>query len=222
MSAFTPALLVWLSLLGGLVATDSTSFGQFMLSRPLVAATLAGWIVGDPKAGAAIGLILEAFQLGVLPVGAARYPEAGPAAVVAGAVYAMGPTTPSAMLLVVAFTLVWERLSGQTVHHLRHLNVRIVASGGIHGPADLQRRHLAATGVDFLRGVLLVIVGALLLAPALRLITPLWGLDDRITGLVLGGMLVALLASSFRLFAGRIPWFAVGLAGGLVLVLATT
>ena len=40
--------LVWLSLLGGWVATDSTSFAQFMVSRPLVAASLAGWIVGDP------------------------------------------------------------------------------------------------------------------------------------------------------------------------------
>jgi PTS system mannose-specific IIC component len=221
MTDFGPLILILLAALGGLVATDSTSFGQFMISRPLVAATLGGWIVGHPLAGAMIGVVLEAFQLGVLPVGAARYPEAGPAAVVAGAVYAPHAPSPSAMLLVVGFALIWERLSGQTVHHLRHLNVRIVASGGVDGPAGLQRRHLAATGVDFLRGVLLVSVGIVLLDVALHAVIPLWGLDDRATSLVLGGILVALLASSFRLFGGRARWFAVGLAGGLVFILAT-
>ena len=35
-----------LSAMGGAISLDGTSAGQFMVSRPLVAATLAGWIVG--------------------------------------------------------------------------------------------------------------------------------------------------------------------------------
>ena len=212
--------LLWLSLLGGWVATDSTSFGQFMVSRPIVAATLAGWIVGDPISGATLGVVLEAFHLNVLPVGAARYPEAGPAAVVAGAAYGIAGATPGALLIAVAFALVWEWVAGQSVHRLRHVNVRFAASR-VEDTASLQRRHLTAAGLDFLRGVLLFAGGYALLTAVLALLTPYWGLDDRITALITGGMLVGLLAGSFRLMGGRTTWFAVGLAGGAVFLLAT-
>ena len=211
---------LWLSLLGGWVATDSTSFGQFMVSRPLVAASLAGWIVGDPISGAALGVVLEAFHLNVLPVGAARYPEAGPAAVVAGAAYAIAEPTPGAMLIAISFALVWEWVAGQSVHRLRHANVRL-ATPRVDGAAGLQRRHLGATGLDFLRGVLLFVVGYVLLTAVLGALTPYWGLDDRITALITGGMLVGLLAGSFRLMGGRTAWFAVGLAGGAAVLIAT-
>ena len=40
--------------------------------RPFPA--LAGAVVGRPMAGAMIGVVLEAFHLSVLPVGAARFP----------------------------------------------------------------------------------------------------------------------------------------------------
>jgi mannose PTS system EIIC component len=221
-TAFRAIDLVWLALLGGWVATDSTSFGQFMVSRPLVAATLGGWVVGAPIAGAAIGIVLEAFQLNVLPVGAARYPEAGPAAVIAGATYPLADGAPGAMLMVVAFALVWESVAGQTVHQLRHLNVRLAASGAIDDLATLERRHLGATAVDFLRGIVLVVVGSLLLHGVLVLLIPYWGLDERLADLLTGGILVGLLASSFRLLGSRVPWFVVGLAGGVAFLLATS
>jgi mannose/fructose/N-acetylgalactosamine-specific phosphotransferase system component IIC len=221
-TALDPMDLLWLALLGGWVATDSNSFGQFMVSRPLVSATLAGWIAGDPVAGAAIGLVLEAFQLNVLPVGAAQYPEAGPAAVVAGAAYPAASGAPGALLIAVAFALAWEWVSGRSVHQLRHLNVRLAAAEAVSGGSHrLQRRHLAATGVDFLRGVLLVVVGSLLLTLALAVLTPYWSIDQRITGLVTGGLVVGLLAGSFRLLGARTRWFVVGVAGGLAALLAT-
>src|SRR5690606_39516372 len=93
-----PADALWLLLLGGWMAVDGTSVGQFMVSRPLVAASLAGWIVGDPAAGLTVGVILELFHLAVLPVGAARYPEGGPAAVVAGSLYGAASAVPGALL----------------------------------------------------------------------------------------------------------------------------
>ncbi|HZG42780.1 MAG TPA: PTS sugar transporter subunit IIC, partial [Longimicrobium sp.] len=71
-------ILLLLGVLGGVLALDATSFGQFMLSRPLIAAVLAGIATGSAQAGIVIGVLLEALQLAVLPVGAARYPEAAP------------------------------------------------------------------------------------------------------------------------------------------------
>ena len=221
MTAFSAIDLVWLTLLGGWVATDSTSFGQFMVSRPLVAATFGGWVVGAPIAGAAIWIVLEAFQLNVLPVGAARYPEAGPAAVIAGAAYPLADGAPGAMLMVVAFSLVWEWVAGQTVHQLRHFNVRLAASGVVDDLGALERRHLGATAVDFLRGMVLVLTGFLLLYGALVMLVPYWALDESFADLLTGGILVGLLASSFRLLGSRVPWFVVGLAGGVAFLLAT-
>jgi PTS system mannose-specific IIC component len=214
--------LLWLVLLGGWVAADGTSFGQFMVSRPLVAATLAGFVVGDPVAGAAVGIMLEAFHLSILPVGAARYPEAGPPAVAAGAVYAAGPEAPSRLLLAVAFALAWEWVGGSTIHQMRQFNVRFVAARLADDAGELERRHLAAIAVDFARGAGLVALGLVALSAVVALLAPLWGLDERITGVLATAILIGLLASSFRLFGGRVPWFVAGMVGGGAIVLIAT
>nr|MBA2626511.1 PTS sugar transporter subunit IIC [Gemmatimonadales bacterium] len=66
-------LLAWATICG----VDLVSMPQVMLSRPLVAASVAGWIVGDLEAGLRVGALLEMFALDVLPVGAVRYPDYG-------------------------------------------------------------------------------------------------------------------------------------------------
>ena len=47
--------VVPLALLGSWAALDGTSIGQIMVSRPIVSATLAGWLVGDPATGLLVG-----------------------------------------------------------------------------------------------------------------------------------------------------------------------
>ena len=76
------SLLVW----GTIVGVDLVSFPQAMLNRPLVAASVTGFLIGDLEAGLRIGLLLECFALDVIPIGATRYPDFGPASVVATAV----------------------------------------------------------------------------------------------------------------------------------------
>ena len=78
-----------IALIGGMVGLDATSFPQAMISRPLVAASLTGMLLGHPVAGIALGAVLETFALVVLPVGAARYPETGTAAVSAAAAFSL-------------------------------------------------------------------------------------------------------------------------------------
>ena len=48
-----------LSVLGGLLGLDGTAVGQFMVSRPVVAGTLVGWVLGVPGLGLSIGAMLE-------------------------------------------------------------------------------------------------------------------------------------------------------------------
>lgn len=219
MSDISPLSLIALTLLGGWVAADGTSFGQFMVSRPLIAATLAGLLVGDPIAGGAIGALIEAFHLTVLPVGASRYPEGGPAAVAAGAVFAVGPQGAAAMLILTAFALVWEWLSGHTVHQLRQFNVRFSV---LHRDgASLERELLTAVAVDWLRGMALAIIGIAIATQVATLGIPLWGLSERFTSIAVSGLLVAMVASTLKLLGGRAGWFACGLAVGVLFVLVS-
>jgi mannose/fructose/N-acetylgalactosamine-specific phosphotransferase system component IIC len=207
--------------LGGVVAVDGTSLGQFMISRPFVAATLAGVIVGDPLHGALAGIVLEAFHLNVLPVGAARYPEGGPAAVAGGAIYATSDLAASTLLLAVLFVLALEWVGGQSVRYMRQVNVRFIPSDrhAAVSPRTLEIGHLQAIGLDFTRGMLLVAFGTVLLALALSFTVPLWGLGERIPQVVLTGVVAGLLTSAAQVVGWR-GWFvAAGAAGGILFIL---
>lgn len=199
-----PLAFVLLALFGGWVALDGTSAGQVMISRPLVAATVAGWIVGAPAHGATLGLILEALHLMVLPVGAARYPEGGPAAVAGAAAFASGVPSVGALLTSILFVLIWEQVGGASVKQLRQLNMSLVtpAEGAFLSPEGLERRHLAALGLDFVRGAALVAAGMLLLGFLLTALAPLLALGQRLPQLLLGSALAAALGASVRLFDG--------------------
>lgn len=57
---------------GGLCAVERRGFLQAMFSRPLVAATGMGLLLGDVPAGLSIGVVLELYYLGTAALGAAR------------------------------------------------------------------------------------------------------------------------------------------------------
>jgi PTS system mannose-specific IIC component len=58
-----------------LLGLDRTAFLQSMVSRPLVAAPLTGWLLGIPLAGLEVGMLLELLWLGQLPVGTVIPPD---------------------------------------------------------------------------------------------------------------------------------------------------
>jgi len=58
-----------------LLGLDRVAFLQSMVCRPLVAATLTGWLLGIPLDGLQVGILLELLWLGRLPVGAAIPPD---------------------------------------------------------------------------------------------------------------------------------------------------
>lgn len=104
--------LMPLAALGAVLGLDVVSFPQAMISRPIVASTLAGAMLGQPVRGLIMGVALEFFALESMPFGASRYPEWGSAAVVGGALFAMTPDDmPAAMTLSVLAALVAAQLS---------------------------------------------------------------------------------------------------------------
>ncbi|MFW6079575.1 MAG: PTS sugar transporter subunit IIC [Gemmatimonadota bacterium] len=215
----------WLgiALWGGVVGLDATSFPQAMVSRPFVAGTVAGLLVGRPLAGAVLGALLEVFALSQLPIGAARNPEPGTAAVATTAAYALGaPAEPEAayVLLALAFGLLWERLGGASVHALRRVNEAVAFDPSRRapaGPRTVEARHLAALTLDLTRASLVTVVGAWLGARALATFGPAWIAGPRLATLIVVAVAAAVLGAALSVFGG---WrrhglaFGLGLAGG--------
>lgn len=54
---------------------DRTALMQLMVSRPIVAAPLTGFLLGAPEIGLSIGALLELLWIGRLPMGAAIPPD---------------------------------------------------------------------------------------------------------------------------------------------------
>jgi PTS system mannose-specific IIC component len=170
-----PAGYVETALLGAVLGLDVVSFPQGMLSRPLVAATLAGALAGHPISGLVIGAALEFFALETLPIGASRYPEWGSAAVVGGTLYAMAEGTetamaPGAMCIAVLFGIGTSWVGGRSMVLLRQVNGRLarrhiedLAAGSARTVVGLQMTGLVA---DLLRGFLLTLVALLVALPA--------------------------------------------------------
>lgn len=126
-----PCTLIVLTGLGAVVGLDFVSFPQAMLSRPLVAATLAGAVCGNTAAGLLAGVLLECFALETMPFGASRYPEWGPASVAAGALAAVpgaGADLTARMLPFAVLTgLAGAMIGGQTLVWLRQFNLSVAA-----------------------------------------------------------------------------------------------
>jgi PTS system mannose-specific IIC component len=62
-------LIVLASAFTGFIILDRAAFGQFLISRPIVAAPLLGFLSGCPVEGIIAGLVFELLFLNSLPVG---------------------------------------------------------------------------------------------------------------------------------------------------------
>jgi PTS system mannose-specific IIC component len=172
-----------IALLGALLGLDVVSFPQAMVSRPIVAATLAGAFVGNPPAGLLIGVVLEMIALDTLPFGASRYPEWGSAGVVGGALFAAQPTgMPGALPASMLAALLTASISGWSMVVLRRIIAarlertrdRIEA-----GSRDaLLSLHLSGMSMDLLRAGLVTLVAMMIFGSLVRAIVAVWGSDS--------------------------------------------
>jgi mannose/fructose/N-acetylgalactosamine-specific phosphotransferase system component IIC len=149
-----------------------------MVSRPLVAGVLAGWVIGDPMSGLWVGGLLELLLLSDLPVGGARFPEAGPAAVAAVATSAAAPW-PGGLVLGVFTGLLVGEVGGRSVVALRHLNGRLAPDPTKEAISArrVAASHLAGIALDLLRGIIVTAVGILAGSAFARWAGGAWPLD---------------------------------------------
>lgn len=210
-------LLAW----GTLVGLDLVSVPQMMIARPIVAGPIAGAVLGDIPTGLVLGVLFELFQYDILPVGAARYPEYGPATV--GAVSAAHAAAGTLGLGLGAFVgLITAMAGGMSLHVVRRLNARAVQRAGpaleSGDPRVLERMHVAGIVRDAVRAALVTALGLGLAQLAHTYLAG--GLPTRSVALLnvaaVGAALAAGTAGTLRL-VGRgatLRWFAAGVVGG--------
>lgn len=216
------ALVVW----GTLVGLDLVSLPQMMIARPLVAGTIAGAILGDIPTGLKLGIVFELLQYDILPVGAVRYPEYGPATIAAVAT-AHASAGVLGLGLGALVGLVTGLIGGLTINLLRRVNSRIVHAAAAQlesgDPGALVRVHFGGLARDALRAALVTVAGlvlAWLARPLLANALTVRGAEILAVAAV-ATALAAGAAGTLRL-VGRGPnlaWFAAGLGGGLVATL---
>ncbi len=214
----------WLLLWGTLAGLDLVSVGQTMVGRPLVAGTVAGLLLGDPGAGALVGMTLELFALDLLPVGGARYPDYGPAAV-AGAATAAGVPGVLGLGPAIAVALVVGYLGEQAIQLVRRGNsadVRRNRAGLDAGDTGcLCRVHWRGMLRDAARALVVTLVGLALAAAARRLPLALRG--TVLVGTVAVGAALAVAVTGALRLGGRgtaRAWLAAGLVAGAAWVVA--
>lgn len=181
--------LLPIALLGAILGLDVVSFPQAMVSRPIVASTLAGAFIGQPGRGLLIGVVLELIALDTLPFGASRYPEWGSAGVVGGALFASQPAgmhgaLPAAMLA----ALLTASISGWSMVVLRRTIVDRLARSRDRiedGSREaLMSLHLTGMSLDVLRGGAVTLVGMLVFTPLVRAIAVIWSTPPAASGAV--------------------------------------
>lgn len=200
-----------LALWSFLVALDERALGPLIFHQPVVAAGLAGYILGQPLPGLWAGVVMQAIWPGLLPLGAARQPQAGLGALIWVLWLAMPPASgiwPLGMacgLLAAAWGMRAEGwLRRRNARRAPHWRERL---GDQIGAGLLEAGCVGPFGV-----VLFYVLPALALA-RLQGILPAWpgpALDaGRLALFALGGFVGDRTLHSMRLWRGRHPLRAV-------------
>jgi PTS system mannose-specific IIC component len=221
MTDLAPSSALLLVIWGTLVGLDLVSVPQAMIARPIVAGAVAGWLAGDVEAGLRVGVLFELFALDVLPVGAVRYPDYGPATVAATALAADSPWQ-FALGLSAALGLAVAILGGFGLQLVRRANARAIqhhsAALAAGESGAIRRLQYGSLLRDALRGAGLTAFG---LVSAWALGRYAWLDRSTALGLTLvavGCGLSAVIGGALR-SAGRGPrlrWLGAGALAGLL------
>lgn len=193
--------LILTSIFGGLAALDNTEAFQTMISQPLVAGSLVGFLWGDVPTGLKTGILFQLMYLWVMPIGTATFPDPAVGSVVGscGFILLIGlfPDRSNLILLVILlFVLLFSLFAGWTLIKQRQHNSKLIPKADLHaeniriggfnslffsGLSGSFFRGLAVTGV----GIILIFI---LLKPLVKFLSfvpeeylqslelPIWGL----------------------------------------------
>jgi len=226
-------LSVVLILMAGIVAMDTTSGPQILISEPVVSCSVLGILFGVPESGLMIGVLYQLLWLGYMPLGAARLADSNMAAFIStGALFnasrifeftdsVMNAAIVPSMLYAVGVAYIGLHLT----YKVRKLNgnrndkCRLNIEKG--GNLSVARYHFYGIGASILRGILMAIV----LIPAGTIIIGLIGFMPSImissleySSFIIWGV-VSASAMVFFWLKGRQKILLLGLIGGIIWML---
>lgn len=123
--------ILTLSLIGAVLALDTTAVFQGLISQPLIACTLLGWAGNEVALGLQIGFLMQLLWMSNMPVGAVHIPE-GNVGAMASVILAiqMKPFFNThydvIVLCVILFSLVLSFAGGQSVQIIRNCNISLL------------------------------------------------------------------------------------------------
>lgn len=164
---FFPAVLI-VSFIAGLVAIDTASGWQVMISQPVVSCPLIGLIFGDPELGLTMGILLELPWLINIPLGGVHGSEGNLGAIVATALSIFLKsrqvnTENIIIIIAIMYSLLISRVGIHLVEYVRRANLSLIHladKAALEG--DLKRiSWLNSLGVvySFFMGFFLVAIG---------------------------------------------------------------
>ncbi|MFQ5636588.1 MAG: PTS sugar transporter subunit IIC [bacterium] len=115
----------------GIVYLDTDAVGQFAISQPLVACTIAGWIFGNITIGLTVGLLMQMPYLVEFPTGGAKVSVGNLGAYIAAGVAAVlsaswSGETELVLFLSILLGCIWSWALIPFQEKLRHFNCLLI------------------------------------------------------------------------------------------------
>ena len=162
-----PAVMI---LLAGIVAMDTTSGPQILISEPVVSCSVLGILFGIPESGLMIGILYQLLWLGYMPLGAARLADSNMAAFIStGALFTASRIfefTDSVMHAAIVpsmlYAVVIAYIGLHLTNNVRKLNgkrndkCRLKIEKGEN--LSIAGCHILGIGSSILRGILMALV----------------------------------------------------------------
>ena len=174
---------VCVAFVGALLGLDDIAVGQFMLAQPAVGAVLLGYVVGEPLLGIWAALTFQLLWVGQIPVGA-YVPASAPitAIAVVGLAVPAGAPLASRAVAAAALAIPVGVLAGRLDIWVKSSNVGILHRGenDLLDERPFALGGAVAKGVarfflkDFFLLLAAVFVGSIIIALALKKLTPAW------------------------------------------------
>ncbi|HDY87107.1 MAG TPA: hypothetical protein ENH82_03205 [bacterium] len=159
-----------LLLMAGIVAMDTTSGPQVLVSEPIVSCSALGLLFGNPEMGLMLGIVFQLLWLGYLPLGGERSPDNNLAAFISSAslfsaarIFSFEGIEIRAALIPIMLYGVFIGLIGL---HIRNFERRIngiqtetLLSGFERGEyPSIMWRHFAGISSAFLKGAIMALL----------------------------------------------------------------
>ena len=222
-----------LLIMAGIVAMDTTSGPQILVSEPFVSCSALGFLFGDPEMGLMLGIIFQLLWLGYLPLGGVHFTDNNMAAFISTAslftaaeFFSLNDTAIKAAIIPAMFLGVFISIIGIKMRNIqRRKNGKrtdmLLLSFERGEYPSIKLVHLAGIGTAFIKGVLMALIfipaGAILCGMVSYL--PQSFLDSMsMSSLIIWGA-VSASAILFYWVKGKYNFLVLGTIGGVIWIL---